>query len=190
MFVFLDLETGDLPTNRPCAEIPILEVGVIITDANLVELDAHAWVVHHSQEVLDAMDPWCVRVHGESGLTQESLEATKTLAEVEQEMLAYYRPIMLPEEITREGKNGRYGTLPMCGSSVHFDREFVQTQMPDFNALFHYRNIDVSSFRGAFEVWGHEMLPREVSADHRVLGDLRSTINELAFYRESHITDP
>lgn len=180
MFVFVDIETGDLPTNRSIHEIPILEIGIVITDDNLQEQSARSWVVHHPKEVLDAMDEWCIRVHAESGLTQASLEATQTMEEVEEEICTLYQPLLKPDP------EARLGLYCMGGSSVHFDRQFIQEKMPRLNSLFHFRNIDVSSMRETCKVWGLPILEHEKDPDHRVLGDLRNTIRELSFFRDHY----
>jgi len=190
MFVFVDIETGGLPVKGTTAGVPILELAVIITDAQLEEQDARSWIIHHPKQVLEAMDPWCVRVHGESGLTEECLEADHGLEEVERQMVDYYRPLLLPDGFPeRPGKNSVYGVHPMCGSSVHFDRQFIQEQMPVFNELFHYRNTDVTTLRNLFAAWGADLAPcAKKEADHRALADIRDSVKALRFYRDAYIT--
>lgn len=192
MFIFVDIETGGLPTWRPVGEIPILEVGVIVTDTDLNERLARSWVVHHPEEVLSDMSPWCVKVHGESGLTEASLASDHTLVEVERQLVETFKPVMLPDGFPeRPGKDATYGIYPMCGSSIHFDRQFIQQQMPAFNELFHYRNLDVSTLRNLFDAWGQPTAPRtKKEPDHRVLADIRFTIQALRFYRDEYITLP
>jgi oligoribonuclease len=60
--------------------------------------------------------------------------------------------------------------------------------MPKLEAYLHYRNIDVSSFKEVIRRWypkGPE-LPRKKES-HRALDDIRESINELRFYRDTHL---
>ena len=45
------------------------------------------------------------------------------------------------------------GTAPICGNSVWFDRLYLDKDMPDLAKLFHYRVIDVSSFKTVLNMW-------------------------------------
>ena len=46
----------------------ILEIATIVTDyrLNVIE-EGPVFAIRHSKEDLDAMDPWCVEHHGQSG---------------------------------------------------------------------------------------------------------------------------
>ena len=74
---------------------------------------------------------------------------------------------------------------PMCGSSVHFDRAFIASNMPTLLNSFTRRNIDVSTIKGLNEMWGGVPAPRNGESQHRALPDLGDSINELKFYRDN-----
>lgn len=64
----------------------ILEIATIVTDGELNMLaEGPALVVHQPDEVLDAMDDWCTRHHGQSGLTEAVRASTIDDAEAERQ---------------------------------------------------------------------------------------------------------
>jgi len=72
----------------------------------------------------------------------------------------------------------------VCGSSVHFDRGFLQKHYPAINEMFHYRNIDVSSDMAYLkkrypDLWDKiDNDPHKIKEErHRVLPDLIDTLN-------------
>jgi oligoribonuclease len=121
------------------------------------------------------MDPFVVNMHTESGLLPEipngiSLEAAE-------EQLFEYISSHIPEA----------SKAPLAGSSVHVDRIFLQRDMPRVDSYLHYRIIDVSSIKELVRRW----YPRAYFAsptktgNHRALGDILDSINELKYYREA-----
>lgn len=61
--------------------------------------------------------------------------------------------------------------------------------MPDLEAFFHYRNLDVSTLKILANLW----LPEVASgfskeSSHRALDDIRDSIAELAYYRETMLS--
>src|SRR5689334_10773239 len=82
--VWIDMEMSGLDPEK-CA---ILEIACIVTDGELNELgEGIDLVVHQPDAVLDAMDEWCTRHHGQSGLTAAVKASTVELAEAEQRTL-------------------------------------------------------------------------------------------------------
>jgi oligoribonuclease len=178
-FVLVDLETGGLPSpDCPESVIPVLEVGIIVTNADLEIQSQESWVLSHDVATLEAMNPWCVQTHKESGLWDEVLESTLTVAALD---------IVLSQQYGWMRPGEERSTYCMCGSSVSFDRGFINAHFPGFARLFHYRNIDVSSFNEACVLWDLPTRPRvESAAPHRALGDLCNTLAELRFHRENY----
>ena len=126
---------------------------------------------------MDAMDEWNTRQHGESGLTQRVLDSRSTLAEAEAATIQFL------EKWTEPGKS------PMCGNSICQDRRFLAREMPDLERYFHYRNLDVSSFKIVAELWAPGVAGGFAKAStHRALADIRDSIGELAWYRD-HLLD-
>ena len=129
---WLDMEmTGLYPeTDR------IIEVAMIITDSNLnVLAQSDVLVVHQSDELLNGMDAWNTSTHGRTGLTERVRASTASEAEVEQNLLDFMAQ-WLPEK-----------TSPMCGNTIHQDRRFMVRYMPQLEAYFHSRNLDVSTLK-------------------------------------------
>jgi oligoribonuclease len=154
----------------------IVEIACIVTDGELNELDAGvSLVVKPSDASLAQMDDVVIRMHTESGLIEE-IPAGITLADAQQQVLAYVR-----QHVAEERK------APLAGSSVYVDRGFLNRYMPDLDTYLHYRLVDVSSLKELVRRW----YPRvyfatpEKNGNHRALGDIRESIAELRYYREA-----
>jgi oligoribonuclease len=76
-----------------------------------------------------------------------------------------------------------YKGEPMCGNTISFDRSFLQAQMPDLENMFHYRNIDISTFNVLFDKLGLETASKGEA--HRALADCRSSVTQLKFYMKA-----
>jgi len=78
-------------------------------------------------------------------------------------------------------------SAPLCGNSIATDRGFLARDMPTLDAHLHYRMIDVSSLKELARRW----YPRVYFAQpakglaHRALADIRESIQELAYYRQT-----
>ena len=166
---WLDMEmTGLYPeTDR------IIEVAMIITDSNLnVLAQSDVLVVHQSDELLNGMDAWNTSTHGRTGLTERVRASTASEAEVEQNLLDFMAQ-WLPEK-----------TSPMCGNTIHQDRRFMVRYMPQLEAYFHYRNLDVSTVKELAYRWRPDILSSfEKKGNHLALDDIRDSIRELRHYK-------
>ena len=168
--VWLDLEMTGLWPNTD----KILEMAVVVTDSNLnVLAEGPVFAIHQSDEILDNMDEWCVNQHGKTGLTARCRASVVDLPEATaktEEFLSQY--------ISR-------GISPMCGNSIGQDRRFLAEHAPDFEAFFHYRNIDVSSIKELARRWKPDLLKTITKKGvHLALDDIRESIEELKVYRE------
>jgi oligoribonuclease len=167
--VWIDMEMSGLDA-ATCA---ILEVAVLVTDGDLNEIaEGPDLVVHQPEAVLAAMDEWNTRHHGESGLADRVRTSRLSLAEAEEQVLAFLAGY------TSAGKS------PLCGNSVHQDRAFILAHMPRLAAFLHYRNIDVSTVKELVRRWYPAVpIPQKQEA-HRALSDIRESLAELRYYRE------
>jgi oligoribonuclease len=168
--IWIDLEMSGLDPEK-CA---ILEIACIVTDSELGELgEGVELVVSQPDAVLDAMDDWCTRQHGLSGLTQSVKTSTIGLRAAELRTLEYLK------RYTNKGQS------PLCGSSVSHDRRFIDRYMPELSAWLHYRTVDVSTVKELVKRWyeGFE-LPAKKNT-HRALDDIRESIGELRAYRDN-----
>ncbi len=171
--VWLDMEmTGLTPeTDR------IIEVAMVITDNNLDTVaEAPTLVVYQPDSVLDNMDAWNKSTHKKSGLIEKVKASTLDDASVEAQMLAF-----LKEYVPAV-------TSPMCGNSICQDRRFMARWMPQLEAYFHYRNLDVSTLKELAKRWKPEVAKGlKKHGKHEALADIYESINELKYYREHFI---
>ena len=65
--IWIDLEMTGL---NPDTDV-IIEIATVVTDAQLnVIAEGPVIAVHQSDAVMNGMDEWCTRTHGQSGLTE------------------------------------------------------------------------------------------------------------------------
>ncbi|MBE03159.1 oligoribonuclease [Marinobacter lutaoensis] len=168
--VWIDLEMTGLDPDRE----RIIEIASIVTDADLnVIAEGPVIAVHQPDSVLDAMDEWCTRTHGASGLVQRVRESRLDEAAAERETLAFLRRHVAP------------GQSPLCGNSIGQDRRFLVKYMPELEAFFHYRNLDVSTVKELARRWRPDVLAGvQKKGSHLALDDIRDSIAELRHYRE------
>ncbi|WP_417547111.1 oligoribonuclease [Marinobacter segnicrescens] len=169
--VWIDLEMTGLDPERE----RIIEIATIVTDSNLkVIAEGPVLAIHQSDEVLDAMDEWCTRTHGNSGLTQRVKESPITESAAEEQTLNFLAQHLEP------------GTSPLCGNSIGQDRRFLVKYMPRLEAFFHYRNLDVSTVKELARRWRPDVLDSvRKKGSHLALDDIRDSIAELKHYRET-----
>ncbi|KZY73366.1 oligoribonuclease, partial [Oleiphilus sp. HI0067] len=151
----------------------IIEIATIVTDANLNTLaEGPVMAVHQSDELLDSMDEWCTRTHGESGLTQRVKDSEFSERDAELKTIEF-----LQEWVDK-------GVSPICGNSVGQDRRFLVKYMPELEAYFHYRTLDVSTLKELTRRWKPEILDGfKKQGTHLALDDIRESIAELQYYR-------
>ncbi|TCK05615.1 oligoribonuclease [Marinobacterium mangrovicola] len=168
--IWVDLEmTGLIPEKDR-----IIEMAAIVTDADLnLIAESPVICVHQSDELLDGMDEWCTRQHGQSGLTARVKASEITESQAEQTMLDF-----LKQHVEK-------GVSPMCGNSIGQDRRFLYAYMPELESYFHYRNLDVSTIKELARRWKPEVLDGvKKKGSHLALDDIRDSIEELRYYRE------
>ena len=76
----------------------------------------------------------------------------------------------------------------MCGNSICQDRRFLARWMPEMEAYFHYRNLDVSTLKELAKKWNPEILVNmKRHGKHEALADILESIEELKLYKESFL---
>src|SRR4051794_33649809 len=131
--VWIDCEMTGLDLARDA----LIEIAVLVTDADLTLLDPGLNVIIHAgDDVLAAMVPYVRDMHSSSGLTEEVRASTTTLGQAENLVLDYVK------KFVPEPKNA-----PLCGNSIATDRGFLARDMPSLDEHLHYRMVDVSSLK-------------------------------------------
>ncbi|BAN50921.1 oligoribonuclease [Metapseudomonas resinovorans] len=168
--IWIDLEMTGL---NPDTDV-IIEMATIVTDSDLnVLAEGPTIAIHQSDEILAGMDEWNTRQHGQSGLTQRVRDSRISAAEAEAQTLAFL------EQWVPKGKS------PICGNSICQDRRFLYRHMPQLEAYFHYRNLDVSTVKELAARWAPAVRDGvKKSSTHLALDDIRDSIAELQHYRE------
>lgn len=183
MMVWTDVETTGLDERRG----HLLEVALVVTSDDLVELDCARCLVkpvvcESWDEFVAGLDPVVREMHTKSGLLDEvgRLGPGNSASRVEVELLGWLH--RLPEKWTTLS----LWETPLCGSTVGFDRRWLRAHMPDLEAAFYYRSVDVSglvelSSRWAPGVWARRPKKKEA---HRALDDAREAIDYLRYFRD------
>ena len=169
--IWIDMEmTGLQPDSDR-----ILEIALLVTDPQLNLLaEGPVLVVRQPEEVLDAMDSWNKSTHKKSGLLERVRSGGLAEAEAERRAIAF-----LSDYVPN-------ATSPMCGNSICQDRRFLARWMPQLEAYFHYRNLDVSTLKELVKRWKPEAIKGFAKeGKHEALADILESIEELKYYRRT-----
>lgn len=168
--IWIDLEMTGLDTQTD----HIIEIATVVTDKELnILAEGPVLAIYQSDETLARMDDWNKKHHGESGLIDRVRESHIVESEAEKLTLAFLQQ-WVPA-----------GASPMCGNSICQDRRFLARWMPELEAYFHYRNLDVSTLKELAGRWApHLKEGFRKKNSHRALDDIRESIGELQYYRK------
>jgi oligoribonuclease len=168
--VWVDLEMTGLDVEAH----KVIEIATIITDKNLnIIAEGPVMAIHQPETELGKMDEWCTTTHGQTGLTKRVREST--INEIE----AIQKTLQFLQDYVPAGKS------PMCGNSIGQDRRFMAKHMPELEAFFHYRNLDVTTLKILAQQWKPQIMDGFVKKGvHLALDDIRESIAELAYYKE------
>ena len=175
--VWIDCEMTGLDLTRD----KLIEVAVLVTDSDLNVLDPGLDLVISADDAdLEGMADVVTEMHAKSGLTDAVRASTLTVAEAEQQVLAYVKR-WVPER----------RTAPLCGNSIGTDRGFLARDMPELDDHLHYRMVDVSSVKELARRWFPRVYFAQPSKGlaHRALADIIESIRELAYYRRTLFVD-
>ncbi len=168
--IWIDLEMTGLDTEADT----IIEIATVVTDKHLNELaEGPVRAIGQEKDIMDGMDDWNTRQHGDSGLTDRVLQSDVTLRQAELATLEF-----LSHWVDA-------GASPICGNSICQDRRFLAREMPELERYFHYRNLDVSTLKILAQNWAPDIAAgHKKESSHRALSDIRDSIEELLWYRE------
>lgn len=171
--IWIDLEMTGLDPDKDV----IIEIATLVTDAHLNPIaEGPTIAVHQSDEILNGMDEWCTRQHGNSGLTQRVKDSTTNEAEAEAQTIEF-----LMQHVDKNAS-------PMCGNSICQDRRFLYRYMPKLEDFFHYRNLDVSTLKELARRWKPSAMDGfKKHATHLAMDDIKDSIAELQHYRSTFI---
>jgi oligoribonuclease len=173
LLVWIDCEMTGLDLRSDA----LIEVAALVTDPDLNVLgDGVDVVIHADDALLDGMLDVVREMHEKSGLTDEVRRSAVTLSEA-QDLVMRYITQYVPEP----------RTAPLCGNSIATDRGFLARDMPLLDNHLHYRMIDVSSVKELCRRWYPRVYfgqPAKGLA-HRALADIRESIRELKYYRQT-----
>lgn len=173
-FICIDLETTGLDYDKCC----IIEVGIVVADADLNPVASQAWLVHPTTDMSE-MDDFVRDMHTTNGLL-EDLENGLGHPDwaVEWRVLAWLSGLGLEP-----------GTFPMFGSSIGFDRRMLSVHMPRLEEWFHYRNIDMSTIKEVAKIWRPDLKWKpKGSKAHRSVDDCLATLDEARYYKVNIFT--
>lgn len=174
LLVWIDCEMTGLEIEKDT----IMEIAVILTDSDLNEVETLGPLfIHTSQDKLNCMNDWCKKNHKKTGLSDKCLNSDLDIERAD-ELLHQF---LSKHEITRAA---------LAGNSVSYDRQFLAKYCPKFSSLLHYRNLDVSSFKEIFRRWYPDQKAFSKKLIHRALDDIRESIAEMRFYRNTYFKSP
>lgn len=167
--LWLDLEMTGLDERNDL----ILEVALIATDWDFNEIATYEGVIRHDdsllQQKLAANAPfWDANLQARDGLIGQNGDG-KTLTEVEGDILKFVGKHFESSE-----------KILLAGNSIHIDRRFIAAQLLVFEKKLHYRMLDVSAWKVVFEGKFKKRFTKP--EEHRALGDIRGSIQELQYY--------
>ncbi len=176
--------SGDMPlvwidcemTGLDAVNDALIEVAVIVTDSQLQPVDdGISVVIKPPAGAVEKMDNFVTQMHTNSGLLEE-LDGGVSMEEAQATVLGYIQKIV-PEA----------GIALLAGNSVGNDRLFLARDMPEVIDHLHYRIVDVSSIKELARRWyptDFDAAPAK-TGNHRALGDIQDSIDELAYYRSA-----
>ena len=168
--IWIDLEMTGLDTDNDY----IIEIATVITDNQLNTLaEGPVMAIHQEDSILQAMDEWNTRQHTKSGLVDRVRNSKHSVSDAENLTLEFVKKFV-PQKVS-----------PMCGNSICQDRRFLHRLMPRLEQYFHYRNLDVSTLKELAKRWYPNQKSFDKESSHLALDDIRDSINELKYYRDT-----
>jgi oligoribonuclease len=178
MLAWMDLEMTGLD---PISDV-IVEIATLVTDDDLTVIgEGPDLVVSAPASALEAMSDVVREMHTRSGLLAAIEASSLSLEDAGKQTLQFL-----------EAHIERPGTVPLCGNSIGMDRRFLSLQLPEVERFLHYRSIDVSTVKELARRWLPgvvEHAPHKRGA-HRALDDIKESIAELAYYRQTVFRAP
>ncbi|MEY2397423.1 MAG: oligoribonuclease [Actinomycetota bacterium] len=171
--VWMDLEMTGLDPTKDV----IVEIATLVTDGDLnIVAEGPDLVIHVEDALLEGMSEVVKHMHAKSGLTDAIRASTVTLEAAGAATLAFIK-----EHVPNER------AAPLCGNSIGTDRRFLTVYLPEIENHLHYRCVDVSTVKELADRWYPEAYAKRPNktGNHRALGDIVDSVNELRYYRDA-----
>lgn len=191
--VLVDIETTGL--NDVYDDDVVCEVGLKVVDRQLRTWgEWSSLVLNENWRAKMARNQLVWDMHTKSGLIKELSETVDQPhfpGQYTPPVVAFQAYKWLTEEMGLPP-----GKMPMMGSSVQFDREFLNREMIVLEKFFTYRNIDVSTLKELCMRFNSELYVaikeefKKEDAKHRVLPDLEATLSEFRAYLDNFLFVP
>lgn len=170
---WIDLETTGLIAQDDL----IVEIALVLTSEDLthIKLGPSLVIFQKNADIMWRMADYVRQMHAKSGLLFLIEHGVRQI-DAETKCLEFLE------------ENGCLGQ-PLCGSNVSFDRAFIDEHMPTLGGMFHYRNIDVSSFKEACTRWAPNVAEKRKSGApaHRAQADILESIGEMRYYKQNFL---
>lgn len=183
--LFVDLETTGLDSEND----EIIEFGIALVDTERWSIIEYKQGLVFTASLVDKIlynrthggkiSQFVIDMHTKSGLWQE-------LEQLTDDGHAVHSYEEIDRAILRILEDWEVKNKPVWGSSVHFDRKFMEKRFPLSNKFLHYRIVDSSSDMMRLKTTRPELWkkidedPTKFSTDepdHRVLTDIKHSID-------------
>lgn len=191
LLLWVDCETTGLNEKR-CSMLSrdrLLEAAFVVTDVRgdvVPDGVFYSLVYDHTYtRAVLGMGAVAERMHRDSGLI-EDLDSIVTVPSHWRNV--YLHPNAVSKRFDTWFQSFEWDGQPeLCGSSVGFDRMFLEQDLPYICSSFYYRSIDVSSLKQICRKVNPRLFARWHDSDpdekpHRALLDVAQSIKEYKFY--------
>lgn len=172
---WLDLEMTGLDEQKDV----IIQAALIVTTSELEPLEEFVCDIWQPEAALSMMTPFVREMHERTGLIERVRQSKLHLASAEKQLIE---------------RVAGWCTYPatLCGSSIGYDKRFVDRWMPGLAGYLSYRTVDVSSLKLLSRLWYGEAgtFQKQTDGEHDALFDIRQSLTELAFYRRTIFLPP
>lgn len=162
----------------------------------LMEIMTQEQKVQTSSTIISPLDDFSRRTHTANGLLEECKKSTNTLEQVETQIIQLITNVFLKLQIYEafvaddlKDLNPEFVSNNLClfGSSVAFDKQIIERDMPKLAKLIHFRVEDVSSIWVPSALFGnaqvlHGKPKKKTAKNHRSEEDIDSSLNLMRFY--------
>ena len=160
----IDIETTG--TDYKNDSILQLVCSIVDTDFNMIE--EHEWIVKHNvEEVKAKSDNYVKDMHLKTGLWDRLETEGVELEQIDKEL----------REVLNQVYDGKW-KISILGNSVHFDMNFIVSQMPLSGSILSHRVIDMSSVLQFMRIIGEKVELPKHTVSHDALDDIRWSIEQ------------